>query len=340
MPAVARIALVVAVLAALPALPAGASAAAFLPPKGKAWHGLTAGSSAEDFQRRTGRRPAVWQHFVLWGTNYSYAFERSASASARLMLHVSTAAAQGAAGRISPGELSRGEGDGHLLWLNRRLADHGQPAYLRLMAEMNNCHNAYAALNCNGSRRSADHSATRFKRAWRRAYLIVRGGDVARIDARLRSLGMPPVRTQSPRLERARVAFVWAPMTGGSPMVPALDPRVYWPGRAYVDWVGTSFYSRYPNFHYLEPFYQRFAVRYRKPFALAEWAMWGSDDASFARRLFEWVDTHRRVRMVQYNQGERADGPFRLWRYTGAGRVIRRALSSGRFADSAPEHAR
>jgi hypothetical protein len=128
-------------------------------------------------------------------------------------------------------------------------------------------------------------------------------------------------------------------MTGGSPMIAALAPAVYWPGSRYVDWVGTSFYSRFPNFHLLEPFYQRFAVARRKPFAFAEWAMWGADDARFTRRLFSWVGSHPRVRMMQYNQGDRADGPFRLRRYPRSAAVMRAALRSPRFVALPPEYA-
>ncbi len=311
--------------------PAAAPAAVHAAAGGKIWHGVTAGDDVSDFSARTGRRPAIWQTFVRWDGGYEHAFQRAASARARVMLHVSTAAGQGTPGVITPGAIARGEGDGYLLGLNRRLERHRHPVYLRLMGEMNNCDNAYAPYDCGGRRRSADHSARHFRQAWKRAHLIVRGGEVAALDARLKKLGMPPVRTAATVLGRPPVSFVWAPMTGGSPMIAALAPQVFWPGRRYVDWVGTSFYSRFPNFHYLEPFYQRFAVGQRKPFAFAEWAMWGSDNAPFARRLFGWVASHGRVRMMQYNQGDRTSGPFRLRRYPSAAQVIRRALASRRF---------
>ena len=319
--------------------PAAATAAVHAASGGKIWHGVTAGDDVGDFRARTGRQPAIWQTFVRWDGGYEHAFQRAASARARVMLHVSTAAGQNAPGVITPGAIARGEGDGYLLGLNRRLERHRHPVYLRLMGEMNNCDNAYAPYDCRGRRRSADHSARRFRQAWQRAYLIVRGGEIAAIDSRLKRLGMPPVRTAASALGRPPVSFVWAPMTGGSPMLAALAPQVFWPGRSYVDWVGTSFYSRFPNFHYLEPFYKRFAVGQRKPFAFAEWAMWGSDDAAFARRLFAWVRTHRRVRMMQYNQGDRTDGPFRLRRHPRSAAVMRAALRSSRFAARIPEYA-
>ena len=238
------------------------------------------------------------------------------------MLHLSTAPAQNARGRISPGAIARGEGDAYLVRLNRALADYGAPVYLRLFAEMNNCDLAYSSYDCDGRRRDRDHSPARFKQAWRRIVTILRGGRVR-------------LRTGDADLPRPQVAFLWSPMTGGSPNIPALRPGVYWPGSRYVDWVSTSFYSKFPTFHYLEPYYRDFAQRFHKPFAFGEWAMWGADDAGFARRLFAWIRGHGRVRMAVYNQGQNPVGPFRLRHFPRAQRVIRSALGSSLFAKAA-----
>lgn len=315
-----------------------AHAETYTPPKGKVWHGLTAGSDASDFQSRTGKHPAIWQHFIAWGGSYQYTLERSRSASARLMLHVSTSRGQNLPERLSPGAIARGEGDSYLAGLTRDLAGAGAPVYLRLLGEMNNCNNPYAAYSCSGGRRDRDHSADAFKRAWKRTYLILHGGDVAAIDARLAALGLPPVQAGARTLPVPQVAFVWAPMTGGAPNIRALRPGVYWPGSKWVDWVGTSFYSRFPNFTGLERFYKDFAVAKRKPFAIAEWAIWGADAPAFASRLFGWIASHRRVQMVQYNQGAESGGIFRLSRYPASARVVKQKLGHPRYLDYAPEH--
>jgi beta-mannanase len=220
---------------------------------------------------------------------------------------------------------------------NRRMAKHGQPVYLRWLGEMNNCDNAYSSRRCNGSRRNSDHSPANFKQAWRRAVLIVRGGDVATINGELSSLGMRPVNTGAAALPMPQVAFIWSPMTGGSPMIPALRPEAFWPGAEYVDWVGTSFYSKYPNFRFLTPYYKKFAVGYRKPFAFVEWAIWDSENPSFVREFFSWVDTHRLTQMISYNHGSASNGPFELTRYPRSAAVIRSKVSSARFLAWAPE---
>jgi hypothetical protein len=334
-----RVRLLPALLAAavLAGLPSAAAADSFLPPAGQVWNGLTAGFDAGEFERRAGKHPAIWQHFVAWGSPYQYTIENSRRAGARLMYHLSTSKGQNLPERLSPGDIARGQGDGFLISLARDIAENGSPAYIRLMGEMNNCNNPYAAYSCGGGKRDRDHSAATFKLAWKRAYLIMHGRDVAAIDAQLGRLGLPAVRTGAQTLAAPQIAFVWAPMTGGAPNIAALRPQVYWPGSKWVDWVGTSFYSRFPNFTGLDRFYKDFAVRKRKPFAIAEWAIWGSDAPGFADRLFDWIAGHRLVRMVQYNQGSQPGGIFRLSRYPASARVVRNRLAHPRYLGFAPE---
>jgi hypothetical protein len=326
-----------ALLLALAALPASAHAAAYAPPSGKVWNGLTAGFDASDFESRTGKHPAIWQHFIAWGGSYQFTLENSRRANARLMYHLGTSKGQNLPERLSPGDIARGEGDGFLVALTRDIAASGAPAYMRLMGEMNNCNNPYAAYDCGGGRRDRDHSAATFKLAWKRVYLIMHGGDVAAINVRLQALGLPAVQAGATTLPVPQIAFVWAPMTGGAPNIAALRPAVYWPGSRWVDWVGTSFYSRFPNFTGLERFYDDFASGKRKPFAIAEWAIWGADAPAFANRLFDWIASHRRVQMVQYNQGAESGGIFRLSRYPDSARVVRKRLSRPRYLGFAPE---
>jgi hypothetical protein len=332
-----RLGLLALPLLLLACVPASAHAEPYAPPAGKVWNGLTAGFDASDFESRTGKHPAIWQHFVAWHGSFQYTLENSRRASARLMYHLGTAKGQNMPERISPGEIARGEGDGFLVALTRDIAATGAPAYMRLMGEMNNCNNAYASHDCGGGRRDRDHSAATFKRAWKRVHLIMHGGDVAAIDARLAALGLPPVQVGAATIPQPQIAFVWAPMTGGAPNIGALRPEVYWPGRRWVDWVGTSFYSRFPNFTGLQRFYGDFAAGKRKPFAIAEWAIWGADAPGFADRLFDWIASHRRVQMVHYNQGAQPGGIFRLSNYPASARVVRQRLAHPRYLGYAPE---
>jgi hypothetical protein len=329
--------LVLLPLLLLACVPASAHAVAYTPPKGKVWNGLTAGFDIADFESRTGKHPAVWQHFVAFRGSLQYTFDNTRRAEARLMYHIGTSKGQDMPERLSPGEIARGEGDGWLVGLTRGIATYGSSAYVRLMGEMNNCHNPYAAYNCSGAKRDGDHATATFKKAWKRVHVIMHGGPVAAMNARLARLGLPALQTGASELPRPEIAFVWAPMTGGAPNISALRPQAYWPGRRWVDWVGTSFYSRFPNFSGLNRFYSDFANGKRKPFAIGEWAIWGSDAPGFADQLFDWIASHKRTQMVQYNQGAQSGGIFRLSNYPASQRVVRRRLAHPRYLGYAPE---
>ena len=145
---------------------------------------------------------------------------------------------------------------------------------------------------------------------------------------------MPRLRTGSD-LPRPKVAMLWVPEAApGDPSVPGNQPSRYWPGGAWVDWIGTDFYSSFPNFPGISALYNEFPG---KPFVFGEYALWGSDSPGFVDRLFGWVATHPRTRMLIYNQGLKVDGPFRLYRYPGAASELRRLLASPEFLAFAPE---
>ena len=320
--------LLACLVAVLALAPATAHADPLVPPAGKVFSGVSGSTSVNLFARQTGHRPEVFGFFTKFGGRNDITFRGAEQAGARLALHISTQDGYGTREVITPLGIARGEGDGYLVGLNRRIAAFGRPTYVRLMAEMNQANNGYSAFDHSGRSRGPSHSTRAFKQAWRRATLILRGGPVADIDARLRGLGLPPVRTAAAELPRPAVAMLWVPQTRGTPDIPANMPRAYWPGSAYVDWVGTDFYSRFPNFHWLEQFYRSFRG---KPFVFGEWALWGRDDPGFVSRLFKWIHSHRRVRMALYNQGGLTDGPFRLKRYPRSAAVLRRALTHRAF---------
>jgi beta-mannanase len=193
--------------------------------------------------------------------------------------------------------------------------------YLRLFAEMNGPWNAYSAFTA-GGRAKPGHSTRAFRRAWRRIAIVVRGGRLQTIDRRLRRLHMRALDAAGD-LPRAPVALMWVPHNSVALSIAANAPSRYWPGARYVDWVGTDFYGQNPDWGALDRLYRQFR---RKPFVFGEWALWGSDSPAFVQRLFAWARHHRRTRMLIYNEGARANGPFQLSRYPRATRVLRRLL--------------
>jgi hypothetical protein len=330
-----RLTLLALIAAVALAVPASADAAAYLPPAGKTFAGVTGGYDTAGWERQTGSHPSVFQFFGGWNQTFEYMFRGAEEARSRLMIHLSTV--RGTTEQITPRAIAQGRGDAYLLRLGRRMAEGGGVTYIRLMSEMNGHWNVYSAYRANGSRKGRAYSTASFKRAWRRTVLVLRGGPVAALDARLRALGMPPVDTHEHELPAPRVAFLWVPQVAGAPDVPGNSPRAYWPGGAYVDWVGTDFYSKFPNWAGLERFYRQFGG---KPFAFGEWAVWGRDDPGFVRRVFSWSRGHRRVRMLMYNQGVRDGGPFRLSHYPRARQALATELRAPRFAELAPEYRR
>ena len=137
-------------------------------------------------------------------------------------------------------------------------------------------------------------------------------------------------------LPAGKVAMVWVPQVApGDPDVPGNQPGNYWPGRRWVDWVGTDFYSFAPNFSGLSAFYANTTGR---PFLFGEYAVGETgDDPGFIHALFGWARSHPRVRMMIYNQGVDPVGPFGLYRFPRTRAALRRVLASSKFPGFAPE---
>jgi hypothetical protein len=314
--------------------PSAAAASPYTPPAGKVFHSGIGGygpGAAQAFGEQSGKRPAVYQYFVSWKSaerdlNF---MERllgyAGAAGSRTMFHVSTKDTS-----LTPAAIARGAGDGFLLGMNRMLAEHGRPTYLRLLSEMNNGGNPYAAYDLNGRSRGRAYSTRAFKRAWRRAVVVIRGGDVARLNSRLVRMGMPPVRVDSAALPQPKVAFLWVPLSYGNPEIARNHPRHWWPGSRYVDWVGTTWYSPYLAVSAMDRFYRHRLWR-NKPFAFGEYGVWGAESPRFLKLFFRFVRTHRRVQLISYYQSAMLKPEFRLSSHPVSRSVLRRKLRSGRF---------
>jgi hypothetical protein len=306
-----------------------------LPPANDVFTGLS-GVDAGAFQNETGKHPAVFGVFITWGDNFSWAFNDANSEHSRLMLHISTSEGYGAKQMITPEGIADGSGDAYLLSLTAAIAAHKAPVYIRLLAEMNNANNAYSADNPDGSSRGPAYSQQEFKQAWRRVVTIMRGGPVGVIDAKLTKLHLPPVQGAAPTaaIPVAPIAFVWVPETAGTPNIPSESAAAYWPGSAYVDWVGTDFYSKFPNFPGLVAFYNEFK---HKPFVFAEWAMWDTNSAAFVQEFYSFINTHKRVKMILYNEGFGPTSQLLLAKYPAAAAEIHKQQTNSRYLAYAPE---
>lgn len=317
-----------------PSAAANSTASMLLPTAGDVFTGIS-GDDATEYENETGKHPAIFGSFITWGHPFDWAFSDAAGTHARVMLHISTTMGGGPQ-MITPQGIADGSGDGYLLSLAAAIAKHDAPVYIRLLPEMNNATNAYSADTLSGSPRGAAYSHRMFKEAWRRVVTILRGGSVSTIDAKLAELHLPPVAgiSSTATIPTSPVAFIWCPETAGTPNVPSQSAASYWPGKAYVDWVGTDFYSQFPNFAGLTHFYKEFRG---KPFVFAEWAMWDTHSTAFVNDFFSFVNSHKRVKMILYNEGYGSSSPLLLSKYPAAAEAIRTKVSSTRYLGYVPE---
>lgn len=330
-----------------------ANADAFVPPQGKVWHGVSDTGEVKDFrgyERQTRSHPAMLQALYHWDVSLSAsgAFDRWRRTDTLGVVSLSTTSGEGDE-RIKPRGIAQGRGDHYMLRLNESIANSGQRVFFRLMPEMNGHWNRYSAFDAAGRPRPGV-STRSFRQAWRRFSIIVRGGSLASMNKRLRTLGMPRVlRAKSNRdpryakrgvpdvLERADVALMWVPQTSGSPDVRGNDPGAYWPGRRYVDWVGADIFAKFDTrtvWRNLDRFYDRYRGL---PFVIGEYSPYDGDPGGrFTKRLHGWAKRHPRVRSLLYYRSVSTDNAYGLHRYPGAKKALRRILDQRRYQAYAP----
>jgi hypothetical protein len=341
-----RRALVLAAALASFLVPAQASALSLVPPKPNVFLGVSDRGTTTEFNEwveLTGKHPALLQTFHPWGNSLNEGYERWRETATRPILHISTADDQTLAEMITPAQIALGGGDDYLLQLNDFFASHGLPAYIRPLGEPNRCLNAWSAVDCEGNQRGGEHTTGWYKQAFRRISLIVRGGQsLEAVNATLAEIGLPPVRRSKglppPELPTAPVSIVWSPLPGGSPRVKGNFPGNYWPGRRWVDWVGTDFYSEYPVWEDLNHFYA--GTQWKgMPVAMTEWAVSGEDDPRFVKQVVTWTVRHPRVRMLVYYQGFSAGNQYDLRLYPRTTNTLRQKIRRATFLETADYNA-
>ena len=327
---------------------ARAEAGTLLPPGNKVFFGVTDTGSADGyrtFAQAVGKRPAVIQTFHPWGNTLSKAMPRWRAIKARPMLHITTKADDGTQ-LITPRGIAFGNGDDYLIRLNTVLNKQNVRAYIRPMGEPNRCLNPYAGVDCSGNVRGGAYSFKWYRSAFRRIAVIVRGGAKRGwINARLKRIGLPKVQRRTKaklprRLKAAPVSMIWSPLPAGSPTVRVNYPARYWPGRAWVDWVASDFYSRYNNWRHLKRFYSKWAKQKNLPMALTEFGLWGQDKPGYVKRIFRFTRTRKLMRMMVYYQDFGSSNAFRIQNFPRSLRSLKRQLNRRVFPRYAPNFPR
>jgi hypothetical protein len=245
---------------------------------------------ARRFARITGQRSTVLHSFIGWNQPQTI---RKLLAQLRPvpMLAIKTG------GIVTPLDIAQGRGDAFLIELNHAIADFHAVVYVRPMPEMNGHWNEYSAFNTDGSSRGQRYSTAAFRKAFARIALIARGGPAQLLDARLRRLGLPGVGQAD--LPTAQARIVWNPQGYGAPDIPANAPQAYYPGDAYVDVVANDLYDQ--GFKAAWDANEKLYSAHRnKPFAIAEWGLWGIDDPPYVERMASFVRSHSRIELISY----------------------------------------
>jgi hypothetical protein len=253
------------------------------------------------FDRLTGQKTQSglvflgWDQGRTWGSPYSY-FLGALRERPHIALHP-----EGRGAPLTPSAIALGKGDAHLVALALAIAESGKPALIRPLAEMNNSKNPYCAFTPAGGRRGAAYSTRWYKRAFQRIYILMHGGTAQAMTARLRSLGMPGVRTDIPATRYPQMTVVWNPLAVGVPDVRGNGFRDYFPGTRYIDAYGNNYYntSGVYAFHRTEGLYQAYPG---KPFMFPEWGL-TVDDPAYVKAFATFVRRHRRVRFASFFNG-------------------------------------
>ncbi|MDF2695624.1 MAG: hypothetical protein K0S65_4007 [Labilithrix sp.] len=249
--------------------------------------------AVDRFAQLTGQRSQVRHIFFGWGNTR---FDQNFPADGRtpMLAMIPTT--------ISPLAIARGSGDDYLFALNDWLARRGGVAYVRPMPEMNGHWNAYCAYTKSGRAKGPAYSTAAFKKAFARIAVLVRGGPAASVNAQLARLKLPPVSRDLPALSGVRI--VWNPQGYGSPDLRGNSAQAYYPGDRYVDVVANDLYYIRGKAAWAAA-EQLYRAHPSKPYAFAEWGLWGLDAPSFVEEMAQFVRTHRRVELVAYYSGRR-----------------------------------
>jgi hypothetical protein len=265
--------------------------------------------NTERFKLQTGQDSQVRQAFLGWGQGLTYGSPFAAllpTLTPIPMLHLGT---KGRNNRevITPGDIAAGRGDGYLLALNHAIATWARGIYIRPMAEMNNAGTAYAGYRPNGQPKGPAYSPATYRKAFARIYVILHGGTLDEVNAKLRQLGLPPVHGEVLRNPFPTLRVLWSPLASDSPRVPGNAAEQYYPGAAYVDVEGGDIYDERLTdtapWSGLEQLFMRSQAR-RKPFSVPEWGLIGVDDPAFVRHMCAFAKSHPATEMLAYYESK------------------------------------
>jgi hypothetical protein len=240
--------------------PRGALLGAWVDDVGHWVNEATAEAAVSSLEQRLGRKLAIDQHYYSWTDSFPTGLEPWDVANGRIPL-ISW-------GGAALGPILSGADDSMIRTRARSVRALGSPVFLRWAGEMNGNWSSYDGTH-NNSPGVTDGPAM-YVRAWRRIHAIFAEEGAA------------------------NVIWVWCPNASDVPAQPWNHWSRYYPGDAYVDWVGVDAYnwgnsqqwSKWSSLSsMIAPVYADFAER--KPIMVAETASaeQGGDKAAWLRSV-------------------------------------------------------
>jgi hypothetical protein len=257
--------------------------------------------SSSRFASLTGQSSQIQHVFVSFAQGNS--LPRIAASSGPVPMLALNTGSYGQPQTATPRGVAQGENDAFLFHLNSVVAGWpGARFYVRPFPEMNAYWTGSSAYNSNGTRRDTSHSTAWNRKAFARVAIVLRGGPAADINAQLARLGLPGVPHDLP-VTTPKLRIVWNPQGYGSPDIPGNSAGAYYPGDAYVDVVANDLYDIRGHGATWTAAEALYKAHPSKPYAIAEWGIWGFDDPQFVRRMAAFVKRHGRVEFIAYYSG-------------------------------------
>ena len=290
---------------------------------------------ADRFERQTGQESQIRQLFLGWGQGSTWGSPLAdllAGLKPIPMIHIGTDRGRARTEAITPAQIAAGRGDAYLIALNRAIAAFGGPIYVRVLAEMNNPRSLYAPTRPNGRSKGPSHSPAAYRQAFRRAYLILHGGD---IDAKLRRLGLEPVGRELAENPAPALTVIWNPIAGFDARSPRPAQQFY-PGDDFVDMVGNDIFATRRGAASHAANEALYRAHPGKPYALPEWGT-SVDDPEFVRRICRFLSSSTRTKLAAYYDA-RPRSPYDLGRKAAARAAYRSCITpiGGSAASASP----
>lgn len=351
-PACASLAALCALAAALPA--AAGAAVSYEPPDGRILSGAAVeypvATKGPEFTAATGQEGlAIIHGYVGHLQSLEDILRQFRSVDSAVMLSWRAIAKDsGAAGGDLTG-VANGEIDGYLVTSAEAVASYPRPVFIRLYWEFTGDWFEWSTYTGSGAQR-AGNSPAAFRDAWKRIRIVFDGGTHAEVNARLAEAGLPPLTAGGSTLPNAAAAWVWSVAKGG--VKPADKPHRtadYYPGDAYVDWVGQGIHQyRSDPFSYwaarvggpdplatVDAVYD-FAVSRGKPFMFSEWAIatapYGNgDDPQYVDDALTWLESHPEAKAQVWFDRDMGGYTHQIHNFPRARAVFTAHVTGGRY---------